>query len=117
MTIAKHVLSAFTGLQFLMGGGMKLTGAMVEQFAAWGLPGAFSYVTGVVEIVGALLVFFPRTRMYGGALLAAWMVGAIGTHVVNGEVAASIPAVIAGGLAAAVAWLHRPAPAAALASA
>ena len=41
----------------------------------------FRYFTGVVEIGGALLVIVPVTRLWGAALLACTMCGALLVHV------------------------------------
>ena len=41
----------------------------------------FRYFTGVVEIAGALLLLVPATRMWGAALLACTMCGALLVHV------------------------------------
>lgn len=40
----------------------------------------FRYVTGVVEIVGALLLLVPATRYVGAALLMCTMLGALLVH-------------------------------------
>jgi uncharacterized membrane protein YphA (DoxX/SURF4 family) len=54
-----------------------------EQFADWGYPSWFRFVVGAGEIVGAVLLLFPRRRFLGAALLGVILVGAVLTHVVN----------------------------------
>jgi putative oxidoreductase len=50
-----------------------------QLFASWGYPTWFSKVTGIIEVAGAVLLFVPRTSMYGLAILAATMLGALMT--------------------------------------
>jgi len=94
-----------TALAFFAAGGSKLSGApeMVEMFEKVGFGQSFRYVTGSLEVIGALLVLLPRTAAIGGWLLAAVMIGAIGTHlfIIGGS---PIPAVVLLALAITIAW-------------
>ncbi|CAN7678690.1 DoxX family protein [Variovorax sp. LjRoot130] len=96
-------------LAFGAAGLSKLAGVpqMVQVFDAIGFGQWFRYLTGAVEVVGAVLLLVPATGFFGGLLLAATMVGAAATHVVliGGNPA---PAVVLGALAAFVAWRLRP---------
>ncbi|CAN7684340.1 DoxX family protein [Variovorax sp. LjRoot84] len=96
-------------LAFGAAGLSKLAGVpqMVQVFDAIGFGQWFRYLTGAVEVVGAVLLLVPATGFFGGLLLAATMVGAVATHVVliGGNPA---PAVVLGALAAFVAWRLRP---------
>jgi len=96
-------------LAFGAAGLAKLAGVpqMVQVFDAIGFGQWFRYLTGVVEIVGAVLLLVPAAGFLGGLLLAATMVCAVATHVVliGGNPA---PAVLLGALAAFVAWRLRP---------
>jgi putative oxidoreductase len=67
---------------FLLAGGSKLAGVapMVEMFDKIGLGQWFRYLTGCLEVTGAILLLIPATVILGGALLAVTMVGAIATH-------------------------------------
>lgn len=87
-------LAGILSLFFAGGAAGKLVGSqeMVEAFHAWGYPEWFMYMVGAVEILGAMLLLFPRKNMLGapfrfwGALgLAVIMVGAVGTHIVHAE--------------------------------
>jgi uncharacterized membrane protein YphA (DoxX/SURF4 family) len=71
-------------LAFLAAGGSKLSGApaMVEMFEKIGFGQWFRYVTGAMEVLGAILLVVPKTAAIGGWLLAAVMIGAVGTHLV-----------------------------------
>ena len=68
-------------------------GAIFDQI---GLGQWFRYFTGVMEVVGAILYFFPMTGFIGAALLGCTMLGAMVVHiVVRHSVAASLyPAVL-----------------------
>ena len=106
------VVSVLLGVAFLGAGGSKLAGVQmhVENFARWGYPPWFQYVTGLVEVTAALLIVFPATRFYGAALLVCTMLGALATHLMAGEGSMlGAPAILLG-LSAVVAWTHRPSP-------
>ena len=107
---ALHGVSGLLTLAFLMAGGTKLMGSEmhVENFARWGYPGWFMYVTGLVEVTAAILVLIPKTRFYGAALLVATMIGAILTHIQAGEAGMiGVPAVLLL-LAGVDAWATKP---------
>ncbi len=94
-----------TALAFLAAGGSKLSSApaMVDMFEKIGFGQWFRYVTGSLEMGGALLLLLPRTAAIGGWLLAAVMIGAIGTHllIIGGS---PIPAVVLLMLAITIGW-------------
>lgn len=109
-TYAVYAVMALLTLGFLMSGGTKLAGQQmhVEGFIRWGYPIWFMYLTGLIEVVAAALLWPQRTRLIGALLLVGTMLGAIATHVVNGEAAAAgAPAVLLL-MAAFVAWSNRP---------
>lgn len=109
-TYAVYAVMALLTLGFLMFGGSKLAGQQmhVENFARWGYPTWFMYLTGLIEVVGAVLLWPQRTRLIGALLLVATMLGAILTHLVNGEAAFITMPVVLLLLAAFVAWSNRP---------
>ncbi len=89
-TIAVTVLSVLLGVGFIfMFGGPKLipgsNAGTIENFANWGYPAWFVYVTGTIEVIGSLMLLMPKTRFYGAALLVATMVGAVFTHIGAGQ--------------------------------
>ena len=71
-TIAIWALRVVIGLVFLVVGTTKLTGTgnTVEYFAAIGWGQWFRYLTGLLDIAGATLVFVPRWTCYGAIVLA-----------------------------------------------
>jgi uncharacterized membrane protein YphA (DoxX/SURF4 family) len=69
---------------FVGAGGAKLIGLpmAVEMFRAAGLAQWLRYVTGVLEVTGAVLLLRPRLVGFGALLLMGVMVGAILTKLV-----------------------------------
>ena len=98
-------------LAFGAAGLAKLAGVpqMVQVFEAIGFGQWFRYVTGVVEVGGALLLLVPATGFIGSLLLTATMVCAVATHLalIGGSPA---PAIVLTLLSAFVAWRLRPVP-------
>ena len=110
-TYALYVVMGLLTLAFLMAGGTKVMGAEmhVESYARWGYPNWFMYVTGLIEVAAIILMWIPKTRFYGAAILVVTMIGAILTHLVNAEIGAIVAPIILLILAAIVAWFNRPA--------
>lgn len=73
---------ALAGAFLVMGAVPKLTGdpMAVELFERIGGPSVFIYVAGVVELVAAVMILVPKTRVYGAVLAALTMLGAIAAH-------------------------------------
>jgi uncharacterized membrane protein YphA (DoxX/SURF4 family) len=98
-------------LAFGAAGASKLAGVpqMVQVFDAIGFGQWFRYVTGLVEVGGALLLLVPATGFFGGLLLAATMVCGVATHLVliGGN---PVPAMVLALLSGFVAWRLRPVP-------
>ncbi len=67
---------------FGLAGASKLAGAeeMVVLFDTIGFGQWFRYVTGSIEVVGAVSLLVPRLASIGASLLAATMAGAAATH-------------------------------------
>jgi putative oxidoreductase len=98
-----------TALAFLGAGGSKLAGAgpMVAVFDKVGIGQWFRYLTGLLEVVGAIGLFIPRVAFYAAVLLAVIMGGAIIAHlaVLGGTPVAPIVLLI---LAGSIAYLRKP---------
>lgn len=98
-------------LAFGAAGIAKLAGVpqMVQVFDAIGFGQWFRYLTGAVEVVGAVLLLVPAASFFASLLLTATMVGAVATHLVliGGS---PVPALVLGLLSAFVAWRQRPVP-------
>ena len=72
---------------FLLSGVAKLGSLQfeVDAFTRWGYPLWFMYLTGVLEVAGAIGLLLPRWSALAGACLAGLMVGAVLTHLVHAE--------------------------------
>jgi uncharacterized membrane protein YphA (DoxX/SURF4 family) len=93
---------------FAMAGMMKLSGnpMMVDLFAAIGVGQWFRYVTGGIEVVGAVLLLVPSVARFAAVALAATMVGAILTHLFIVGGSAVMPIVLLTAVAT-IAWARR----------
>ena len=93
---------------FLLAGTIKLAGIPVEVqlFSAIGIGQWFRYVTGTIEVVGAVLLFVPSLAVFAALALAATMVGAVITHlfIVGGNPAMAIVLLAA---TTTIAWARR----------
>jgi len=97
-------------LAFGAAGAAKLAGAtlMVQIFDLIGIGQWFRYVTGMVELAGAILLLVPTAAFFGGLLLCVTMAFAVATHllVIGGS---PVPAFVLGALSGFVAYRLRPA--------
>jgi len=93
---------------FLLAGTLKLTGVgmEVQLFAAIGIGQWFRYLTGALEIAGAVALFVPALAPFAALLLAVVMTAAIATHlfIVGGSPLAAVLLLAA---AFTIAWLRR----------
>lgn len=95
-------------IAFVMAGGAKLAGAemMVQTFDAVGVGQWFRYVTGLIEVGGAIMLWVPAARLLGALMLMVTMIGAVLAHLlILGP--SAVPALVLGIMAAAVIYLHR----------
>ncbi|EET48165.1 DoxX family protein [Thalassobium sp. R2A62] len=95
-------------LAFVAAGLAKLFGAemMVQTFDAVGLGQWFRYVTGLIEIGGAALLWLRGRQVFGAGLLLCTMIGAVLAHLfIIGP--SAIPALVLGVLAGIVVFAHR----------
>jgi putative oxidoreductase len=108
INVGLWILQIGTAGMFLMVGFFKLSGdpQMVELFDAIGLGQWFRYLTGSLEVLGAVLLLVPRLSGLGGLLLVGVMLGAVATHlfVVGGSPLAAIILLIVTGI---IAWGRR----------
>ncbi|MFF4902709.1 DoxX family protein [Streptomyces sp. NPDC001068] len=75
--IVLWVLQVILAVVFVMAGGSKLAGAkaMVDLFQEVGVGQWLRYVTGSLEVAGAILVLVPRLSALGGLALTGVMAG------------------------------------------
>ena len=82
--------------------------AHIQTFANWGYPLWFLYLTGVIEVGGAIGLFIPATRLYAALMLTMTMIGAAMTHLVEEEMAAvPIPLIVLLLLLICLVWISR----------
>ena len=74
----------------------KLTGKpeMVALFTAIGIGQWFRFVTGILELTGAVLILLPKTSRIGAAMLATVMLGALAAHLFILHVPPTTPGVL-----------------------
>lgn len=101
-------LRAFLTLAFVGAGLAKFAGVemMVQTFETIGFGQWFRYVTAVVEIGGAALLWVPNRQYAGASFLGVTMVGAVFAHWLALETSA-VPAILLGLISATVLYLHR----------
>ena len=85
--IIAWVLAGIVGALFLFSASGKLMGSEegVTQAASLGLDVSTMKMIGVVELISIILFIIPRTGVLGTLLLAAYMGGAIATHLEHGQ--------------------------------
>ncbi|KFI24869.1 DoxX family protein [Paenirhodobacter enshiensis] len=74
-TLLAWALSAF----FVAGGLFNIIAPpmLAAEYAHWGYPSWFHYITGLCELSAAALMAFPPTRLPGGVLAMAVMAAAV----------------------------------------
>ncbi len=109
--IAGWILAVVLALVFTLAGGVKLIGtpAMVAEFARIGIGQWFRFVTGLLELSGAIGLLIPKFRFRAALQIAAVMVGATGVNVwvLRVPALARLTAILMA-LALVLAWLRRP---------
>ena len=105
VNVVLWVLQIAAAGMFLMAGFLKLSGneQMVGLFEKIGVGQWFRYLTGALEVAGAILLLLPRTSGLGALMLGGVMAGAVMTHVfiVGGSPLGAIILLVVTGL---VAW-------------
>ena len=105
------ILAVVLAFVFVFAGGVKLIGApsMVAEFAQIGIGQWFRFVTGVLEVSGAIGLLIPRFRFRAALQIATVMVGATGVNiwVLHVPPLARLTAILMT-LALVLAWLRRP---------
>lgn len=108
MKIPTIVLQILLTLAFGLAGGAKLAGVpvMIQEFDKVGFGQWFRYVTGCLEILGAVGLWIPRRSIYAALLLVCVMVGALAAHLlrIGGDPTAALVLLALSGC---VVWLRR----------
>jgi uncharacterized membrane protein YphA (DoxX/SURF4 family) len=105
------ILAVLLAVGFAFFGGIKLAGVpgMVQEFAQIGMGQWLRYVTGLLEVSGAVGVLIPKWRFWAALQIAIVMVGATITNlaILHQPGTARLTAVLMA-LALLLAWLRRP---------
>lgn len=102
------LIRALLALAFFAAGAAKLAGIemMVATFETIGIGQWFRYLTGIIEVGSAILLFIPGKQAWGAALLVCTMIGAVLAHLlILGP--GTAPAVVLGLLSAVVLFAYR----------
>lgn len=85
--IGAWILQVLLGLEFLIAGQAKFTSSDIwnSSFEKWGYPDGFAQLIGVLELLGAVLLFIPKLASHAAMFLAIIMLSAGITHFANGE--------------------------------
>jgi len=96
LNILLWCVQALLAFVFVNASWAKLTGMpeMVALFTAVGFGQWFRYVTGILELTGAVLIMVPKTMRIGSALLATIMLGALTAHLFILHVPPTTPGVL-----------------------
>jgi hypothetical protein len=94
-------LAGLVGFIFIGSAMSKFMGSdeTIQMAASIGLSAETFKIVGLVELLSVLLFLIPRTGIIGTLLLAAYMGGAIATHLTHGQ------SIIAPALIEAIIWI------------
>ena len=87
MTIYAWILQVILALMFIIAGSGKIFGSKmhIENFKTWGYPQWFRIVTGIIELVGAILLILgywnETAPLIGAAIFVAVGIGGVMTHI------------------------------------
>lgn len=104
-TLLAWLLAAF----FLIGaiGNIFATEQIAADYARWGYPGWFHYLTGSLELITAMLLALISLRFWGAVLGAVLMVAASSTVLLHREYGHAIAPLVVLASSAAVGWWAR----------
>jgi putative oxidoreductase len=109
--IATWILTVLLAIFFIYAGGAKLIGmrSMVREFEQIGFGQWLRYLTGALEVSGAIGILIPKFRFWGALIIAGVMSGATITNLSILHLPNVVPLTVALlALALILAWLRRP---------
>lgn len=86
-------------------GNTFVSAEIAADYARWGYPQHFHYLTAICEFTAAAMLIFKPLRLYGALLGSAVMLAAAGTVMFHGEYAHAIPPLVVLGVCGLVARL------------
>lgn len=107
--LAKNILVWLLATFFLIGAVVNLLGLgeATKDYARWGYPDGFHWVTGTLELTTAALLLRPSARLWGAVLGCLIMAAASATVLASGEQGRIAAPLIVLTLCAITGWLHR----------
>lgn len=79
------ILKALISLIFVSTAALKLTGKVAPDWQRWGYPPQFMYATGIAELAGLALFWFPGLELIGAVGLGLVLLGALATLIKHRE--------------------------------
>jgi hypothetical protein len=109
-TIGVWLVTLWLASLCLIVGTIKFTQAdnWDRSFNRWGYATWFRPIVGVAELAAGVLVLAPPVAAYGALTMGVVMVGALGTHIVHGELNRIVPPLLPLVLSAIVLYVRRP---------
>ena len=106
---ARQVLAYILVGFFIIGaaGNIMAPKTIAEEYARWGYPHWFHFVTGCLELTSAFLMARSASRIVGSLLGSCIMAAAIATVVFHGEYSHAIAPLVVLGLLMLSVYLHR----------
>ncbi|CAN7411452.1 DoxX family protein [Pararhizobium sp. LjRoot238] len=88
-----NVLAWLLAAFFLVGayGNTFVTGEIAADYARWGYPESFHYLTAFLEFMAAVMLILRPLRLYGSLLGSVVMLAAVGTVMFHGEYTHGVP--------------------------
>jgi putative oxidoreductase len=111
-TYAMYLLMALLSVAMFIFGFMKLIGNEMfwQQFINFGYSKWFFYLTGIIEVASAILIWPSKTRLVGAGLIVATMLGAAYSNLTAGDDDAFsfiLTNILLGLLAVMFGWMNR----------
>lgn len=89
----RAILAWLLAIFFLVGafGNTFVSPEIAADYARWGYPAGFHYLTAIMELATAVMLIIKPLRLYGALLGSAVMAAAVATVVVHGEFSHAVP--------------------------
>jgi hypothetical protein len=79
------ILKLLISAVFVAAAVQKLTGKVAPNWDRWGYSRQFMYATGIAELVGLVIFWWPGLELVGAAGLGLVLLGALGTMIRHRE--------------------------------
>ncbi|WNJ18986.1 DoxX family protein [Pontibacter sp. G13] len=86
-TILSWLVSGMMVSFFLIPSAIKLSGSarMLDAISVYGITEQGAWMLGILELTAAVGLLFPKTRFWSALVLMLVMLGAVGVHIVHGD--------------------------------